>query len=228
VAWNCNNACHVITTDIARQIIAANSPSTLPVVKFTDIDGSVFRVTVSDAPCLKIVLDLKDGGGLVLQHMGILLNNLGYVRNESYSSDALQQLRCAALCPVPFNVQLSETVELVVCKACDTCSQPESIARYLMLITFFLGLLLLLYFLSLLCYFWRNWLGGGCGVCAPGFPQNTGRASIPVVPPPPAIIAPEKKTDQPVFDLSVLNQLPSDALLVLQGLLNTSDLQPFQ
>ena len=160
MSWNCNNTCHIITTDIARQIIAANSPSTLAFVQFTDVDGSTFRVNTSDSPCLKIVIDLKDEGGLVLQQMGILLNNLTYVRSEVYDSDALQQLRCAVLCPSPFSVKLSETVEVIACAGClDTCPrQVDYATRYLMLIAFLLGLLTLLYFLSLLCQFWRNWV----------------------------------------------------------------------
>lgn len=200
MSWCCSNTCHVITTNSARQIIRANSPLTLPFVEFTDLDGSRFHVDVSDAPCLKIVIDLKDDGGLVLQKIGILFNNLAFVRNETYASDALQQVQCAALCPVPFRVQLSSDVELVVCEACNPCCCPlpqNNDGKYLMLIAFFLSLLALLYFMSLLRKFWRNWYcdcscSVGCG-CQRQNTMDTVASSV-VLPRPSAVIRPEPPT----------------------------------
>lgn len=200
MSWCCSNTCHVITTNSARQIIRANSPLTLPFVEFTDLDGSRFHVDVSDAPCLKIVIDLKDDGGLVLQKIGILFNNLAFVRNETYASDALQQVQCAALCPVPFRVQLSSDVELVVCEACNPCCCPlpqNNDGKYLMLIAFFLSLLALLYFMSLLRKFWRNWYcdcscAVGCG-CQRQNTMNTVASSV-VLPRPSAVIRSEPPT----------------------------------
>lgn len=229
MSWSCDNTCHVITTSMARQIIAANSPSTLPFVEFTDLDGSPFYINVSDAPCLKIVIDLKDNGGLVLQKIGILLNNLTAVRNEIYESDALQRLRCFALCSSPFNVQLSSDVELIVCAGCDdnTCPrQMDHSVRYLMLIAFFLALLSLSYFMSMFCQFWCN-RSRGCSVCASaGKLQQqvivgAKSVSIPTALPP-VIPDPERKNAGFVFDPSVLSTLSSDALLVLQSMFNTA------
>lgn len=200
MSWCCSNTCHVITTNSARQIIRANSPLTLPFVEFTDLDGSRFHVDVSDAPCLKIVIDLKDDGGLILQKIGILFNNLAFVRNETYASDALQQVQCAALCPVPFSVQLSSDVELVVCEACNPCCCPlpqNNDGKYLMLIAFFLSLLALLYFMSLLRKFWRNWYcdcscSVGCG-CQRQNTMNTVASSV-ALPRPSAVIKAELPT----------------------------------
>lgn len=226
MSWNCNNTCHVITTNHARRIIAANSPLTLPLVEFIDLDGSRFRVNVSDAPCLKIVIDLKDGGGNVLQDIGILIDNLATVRNTTYSSDALQQVRCNALCPVPFSVQLSSDVELIVCEACNPCCCPESEqkkedSKYLMLIAFFLGLLLLLFFLSLLCYFWRQWYPNPCGLgCSSQSMVKTGvvlsSASVPapvVVTCAPVVTEPsvnEMKIEQPLVAVQPCDCPPAE------------------
>jgi hypothetical protein len=155
MAWDCINSCNIITTNIARQIITANSPLTSALVEHTNPDGTKFNL--ADPTCLRIVIDLKDEGGLVLQKIGILIDNLQQIRNETFDPTALAQLRCAALCPSPFSIQLSETVGISACAACENCTQPDNSARYLMMIAFFLGLMLLLYFLSLLCYFWRQW-----------------------------------------------------------------------
>lgn len=238
MSWDCNNACHVITTNIARQIIDANSPLTLPFVEFTDLNGSHFHVNVSDAPCLKIVIDLKDGGGLVLQKIGTLLDNLAFVRNEIYASDALRKISCDALCPVPFRAQLSKAVELIVCEGCNPCCCPQNNdGRYLMLIAFFLALLALLYFMSLLCKFWRNWYCPCPCSCPAGercqFQNTVNTDILPIVTIPsdsnneehPLILP---LSDQPTSEIKIPTVVASDLQvtppeLVLPGLPSLSD-----
>ena len=100
----------------------------------------------------------------VLEQIGTLLDFLAYVRDEDYSPVALQQLRTLALCPTPFSLYLSETIELTVCSTCENCplqnqdKEESPIAKYLMLIAFFLAMLTLLFFLFLTQKVWRSWL----------------------------------------------------------------------
>ena len=61
MSWNCSdNVYNTITTHIARQIIDANSPTSLEFVEFIDLNGCHFNV--KHAPRLRIVIDLKNGG----------------------------------------------------------------------------------------------------------------------------------------------------------------------
>jgi hypothetical protein len=239
MSWNCNNGCHVITTKMARQIIAAQTALTLPFVEFTDLDGSTFHVTTSDAPCLKIVIDLKDGGGRVLQDIGILLGDLAFVRNTVYDSDALRQVRCNALCPIPFSVQLSSDIELIVCEACNPCCcPPDNSARFLMLMAFFLGLLLLLYFLSLLCYFWRQWSCNPCSICSQPSHNMTCPIGTPVIltnpvapPPSPQSLVGVPAALQPIEEpliLVVPSDLPATKGEVPLAAIVSSALQPIE
>lgn len=186
---NCSNTCNIITTHHARRIIDAGlHPETSHHVAHTDIDGTPFYI--KDAPCLKIVLDLKEGGTFVLQEIGIIIHHLKHLRaSDVFSSDALQQLRCLAFCPAPFSLQLTDTVELIVCSGCDVCQQPENAAKYLMLITSFLALLTILF--SLFLYkTWRR----SCGMCSIGQPQQ--RINTSVISSSPSIKIITKNSDQ--------------------------------
>ena len=118
-----NNTYNVITTHIAKKIIDSNMPSILGCVEFKDLDGRVFHI--QDAQCLKIVLDLKAEGMKVLQHIGILLDNIAAVRCEIYSPAVLQQIRSFVCSYVPFRIRISKTVELIVSDVFDTATNAD-------------------------------------------------------------------------------------------------------
>lgn len=156
----------VITTEIAKRIIAANDVNSLSTVTLFDVDGSQY--TIAGAPNLCIRLDLCHDGIQTIEKIGILLHNIAVLRGITYDPATLAALKTQYQDLknfTTFTLASDITIDIVNSCCCetdvtvnhtskDTDDLKEALEKYLSLIftsLLLIGLFLLAGLLHLIC-----------------------------------------------------------------------------